>query len=218
MTRNLPQSRAPPESATGLRLARQLCMPSSLRRSLPITGAAVLITAALTDATPAPRVRPETPHAAALLADLVQRSPTARDLASALEQSDVVVYVRHRVFAGSTLNGRIGFVRSAMPTRFLIIEIGCPRSRLEQLVTLGHELQHAAELAADPTVADPRAMTRYFERIGTRTRVALATGATFETAAAQAVETRVRQELLGEKPTRRTAVSRGLERHNHDRP
>jgi hypothetical protein len=197
-------------------------MPSSLRRSLPITGAAVLITGALAvaqiHATPAPRVRPETPQAAELLEDLRQRSPTARNLALTLEGSDIVVYIRHRVFAGSTLNGRIGFVRSDMPTRFLIIEIGCPRSRLEQLVTLGHELQHAAEIAADPSVADPRAMARYFERIGVRTRIAAAADATFETAAAQTVETRVRQELLGEKPTARAAVSPGLERHSHDRP
>ena len=197
-------------------------MPSSLRRSLPITGVAVLMTGALaqaqTHATPAPRVRPETPQAVDLLEELVQRSTTARNLTIALEQSDVVVYVRHRMFAGSTLNGRIGFVRSDMPTRFLIIEIGCPRTRLEQLVTLGHELQHAAEIAADPTVSDPRAMTRYFDRIGVRTRTAVAAGATFETAAAQAVETHVRQELLGEKRTAQTAVSPGLERHSHGRP
>jgi hypothetical protein len=197
-------------------------MPSSLRRSLPIAGAAVLMTGALalaqTHATPAPRVRPETPQAADLLEELVQRSTTARRLTIALEQSDVVVYVRHRMFAGSTLNGRIGFVRSDLPTRFLIIEIGCPRSRLEQLVTLGHELQHAAEIAADPSVADPRAMIRYFDRIGVRTMTAAATGASFETAAAQAVETRVRQELLGEKRSTRAAVSPGLERHSHDRP
>jgi len=197
-------------------------MPSSLRRSLPITGVAVLITAALalaqTPATPAPRVRPETSQTADLLEDLVQRSPTVRDLTAALEQSDVVVYIRHRMFAGSTLNGRTGFVRSDMPTRFLIIEIGCPRSRLEQLVTLGHELQHAAEIAADPTVADPQAMTRYFGRIGVRTLIAATAGATFETAAAQAVEARVRRELVGARRTARAAAGPGLERHSHERP
>lgn len=197
-------------------------MPSSLRRSLPITGAAVLMTGALalaqTHATPAPRVRPETSEIASLLEDLVQRSPTARNLLIAIEHSDIVVYVRHRIFAESTLNGRTGFVRSEMPTRFLIIEIGCPRSRLEQLVTLGHELQHAAEVAADPTVADPRALAQYFDRIGVRTiSTAAAAGATFETAAAQIVETRVRQELLSEKRTA-AAVSPGLERHGHERP
>jgi hypothetical protein len=197
-------------------------MPSSLRRSLPITGAAVLMTGALalaqTHATPAPRVRPETFQTASLLEDLVHRSPTARSLLIALEQSDVVVYVRHRMFAESTLNGRTGFVRSDMPTRLLIIEIGCPRSRLEQLVALGHELQHAAEIAADPTVAGPRAMAQYFGRIGIRTiSTAAAAGATFETAAAQTVETRVRQELLSEKRTA-AAESPGLERHGHERP
>ena len=187
-------------------------MPLSFRRSLPITGAAVVMTGALavaqTHATPAPRVRPETQPTIELLDDLLTRSSTARELVATVNASDVVAYVRHRTFTGTTLNGRIGFVRSNAPTRTLIIEIACIRTWLEQLVTLGHELQHAAEIAAAPTVVDPPSLIRYFERIGLRIP-GMADEVMFETVAAQKTAARIRQELLGNTATTRTA--------NHER-
>jgi hypothetical protein len=174
-------------------------MPRAFRRSLPITAAAVLMTGALAEAqmraTPAPRVRPETNETQALLGELVARSPTARQLSDALQDSDVIVYIRHRTFTATTLDGRIGFVRSEAPTRTLIIEMACPRTWLDQLVTLGHELQHAVEIAAAPAVIDPPSLARYFNRIGIR-RGGSIDAATFETGRAQQVATQVRQELL----------------------
>src|SRR5262245_48283830 len=103
-------------------------MPTPLRRSLPITGVAVMLPGAMaqTHATPAPRVRPETTEAAQLLGDLVDRSATGRGLIEGLNAADVVVYIRHRTFTATTLDGRIGFVRSSEPTRMLIVEIACP--------------------------------------------------------------------------------------------
>lgn len=187
-------------------------MPLSFRRSLPITGAAVVMTGALavaqTHATPAPRVRPESTQTIALLNDLLARSRTARALVDALNRSDVIAYVRHRTFTTTTLDGRTGFVRSAAPTRMLIIELSCQRSWLEQMVTLGHELQHATEIAADRTVVDPASMVRYFDRIGVRTSVR--GELSFETAQARDVAARVRQELVGNCGTARTVTH---ERH-----
>ncbi len=89
-------------------------MPLSFRRSLPITGVAVVMTGALalaqTHATPAPRVRPETRQAADLLNDLIAQSRTGRELVDMLNDSDILAYVRHRRFTTTTLDGRIGFV------------------------------------------------------------------------------------------------------------
>lgn len=183
-------------------------MPLSFRRSLPITGAAVMMTGALavaqTHATPAPRVRPETTQTIELLEDLVARSPTARELVDAIDASDVIAYVRHRAFTGTTLNGRIGFVQSNAPTRTLIIEIASVRTWLEQLVTLGHELQHAAEIAAAPGVVDPPSLIRYFDRIGFRV-AGPPDDSMFETLRARNVAARIRQELLGNTGNTRTA-------------
>lgn len=174
-------------------------MPTSFRRSLPITGVAVMMTAALamaqTSATSAPRVRPETAQTEALLRDLLARSVTARALVAALQSSDVTVYIRHRTFTGMLQDGRIGLVRSESPTRLLIAEIGCPRPWFDQLVTLGHELQHAVEIAAARHVGDPRTLADYFGAIGFKTRGVA--DASFETSGAQEMATRIRQELLG---------------------
>lgn len=174
-------------------------MPLPFRRSLPITGAAVVTSAVLsvaqTHATPAPRVRPETAQTTALLNELLERSHTARELVETLSGTDLVAYVRHRTFTTATLNGRTGLVRSEAPTRTLIVEIAGQRSWLDQMVTLGHELQHVVEIAAEPAVVDPPSMVRYFSRIGIRTPGIEA--ASFETERAVTTAKRIRQELYG---------------------
>jgi hypothetical protein len=182
-------------------------MPLSFRRSLPITGVAVVMTGALamaqTHASPAPRVRPETSETADLFDELVTRSPTARSLAAAINESDLLIYIRHRTFTTATLNGRTGFVRSEGPTRTLIIEVACQRSWVDQMVTLGHELQHAAEIGASTSVVDPRSMARYFDRIGMRLS-GPGEAETFETARAQQVSVHIRQELIDNRGRTRT--------------
>ncbi len=82
-------------------------------------------------------MRPETDEARALLRELTTHSPTAMRLVDAIEQSSIVVYIRHRVFTETTLNGRIGLVRSDVPTRFLILALAAGRPAVDQLVALG---------------------------------------------------------------------------------
>lgn len=175
-------------------------MPSPLCRSLPIAGVAVLLTAALALADPPagapPHVRPETADAQSLLDELIARSPTARALVGELDRSTVLVYLRYRVFISARLNGRIGLVRSSRPTRTLIVELPCSRLRIEQLVTLGHELQHAVEIARQPAIVSPAALAAHFSRIGIRTSGPLEAD-TFETVDAIRVSTMVHKELLG---------------------
>jgi hypothetical protein len=175
-------------------------MPPSFRRSLPIAGVAALVTAAQalaeTPAGASPHVRAEAAGTRALVAALVERSVTARTLVDRLNSSDVVVYIRHRAFTGTTLDGRIGIVRSSGPFRYLIVELACDRTTVDQLVALGHELQHAVEIANAVQVVDAPTLAAHYMRIGTQTN----TGSpvlTFETDAARETSTRVRRELVG---------------------
>jgi hypothetical protein len=212
--RRRPQNRRnsarPARPLSGLHLAHQLDMPLSFRRSLPIAGVTVLMTAALAladiPAGAAPHVRPETRDARQLLDQLTTRSITARSLVDRLDDSDVVVYVRHRVFTVSTLDGRIGFLQSTQPSRYLIVELACGRPQLDQLVTLGHELQHAVEIADADAVVDPRSLAAYYSRIGERTW-SIREAQTFETSAARDISVKIRHELLG------TAARTTHERH-----
>jgi hypothetical protein len=175
-------------------------MPPPFRRSLPIAGAAVLMTAALAPAGPpasvTPHVRPETAQAQALLTELLARSRTAFELVDSIEHSDAIVYVRHRVFTDATLNGRIGLLRSNQPTRFLVLEVAAVRPAVDQLVALAHELQHAAEIARLGRAISPAGLAQYYAMIGEETSPCTGTR-TFETQAAREMSITIRRELLG---------------------
>jgi hypothetical protein len=81
---------------------------------------------------------------------------------------------------------------SAAGQRYLRIEVRTPRSPLELLATIGHELQHAVEIARAPGVRNSAAMRDLYRRIGQNGANAL----TFETSDAQEVGKRVRLELM----------------------
>jgi hypothetical protein len=194
---------------SGPALAEETGMPSPFRRSLPIAGVAVLVTAALaladSPASATSHLRPETADAAALVAELLTRSAIARGLAGELDRSNVLVYVRHRLFTSALLDGRIGLVQSTAPRRYLILELGCGRTRLEQLVTLGHELRHAVEIARAPAIVDAATLSTHYARIGWRTSGPLGVQ-TYETEAAIETAADIRKELLA--PAARTTHER----------
>src|SRR5207248_2570594 len=100
---------------------------------------------------------------------LTARSPTARALVDLVNRSDLVVYVRHRMFTSTMLEGRIGFVQSETPGRYVIVELACGQPRLTQLATLGHELAHASEIARSADVVSARTLSALYRRIGLRT-------------------------------------------------
>jgi hypothetical protein len=179
-------------------------MPQPFRRSLPIAGVAVLLVAALasaeTPAGPAPHVRAETHEARALVDELAARSATARALVDRIQASDVIVYVRHRTFEDPGLDGRTGLLGSDPARRFLVVELACGRAYLTQLVTLGHELQHAVEIADVATAFDASSLAALYSRIGER-QSRSAGRVTFETRNARDTALQVRRELLTQMNT-----------------
>jgi hypothetical protein len=180
-------------------------MPSPIRRALVIAATILVIAAAAQAQTPAaeaiPRVRPETAEARALLDELLARSPTAQRLVDHLQESDVIVYVRYRWFATESINGHIGLASARPRHRYLIIELACRRTRLQQLETLGHELRHAVEIADEASVTNSSSLSAFYRRIGQ-----FVTGAgtleAFETTAAAETGHQVRSELVGAQTLR----------------
>jgi len=144
---------------------------------------------------PVPRLRPESPELRALTARATARSPIVRALINQLDQSTVIVYVRHRVFGPVTVDGRIGLLSAAGPYRFLVIELACDRGELTQMATLGHELHHALEIAGDPSIVDARSLIRFYTRFGLALQP-MGVTMTFETYGAADTGARVRHELL----------------------
>ena len=128
-------------------------------------------------ARPGTRVRGGDPQAAALLDRGVSASPTFRQLVDTIERSDVIVHVETRPM---TIPGRLQFAGSAGGSRYLRVSVRVPGREAELVAWLGHELQHAVELAGAPEVVDHESLLKYYRRVGMRR-----SAGTVETLAAQ---------------------------------
>jgi hypothetical protein len=176
-------------------------MPLRAARLLLAAIAAIAVgaTVAAAQDTPCPaaaHVRGASEETAALLRELVDRSPTARELVDRLEHSDAIIYVRFEWFPSATLRGRIGFLTaSSSVRRVLVIELASRYTRIEQLSALGHELQHATEIAGAGGVFDAKTLAALYTKIGEPTGRMLGSE-TYETDAAAAMGRRVRAELV----------------------
>lgn len=142
-----------------------------------------------------PRVRPLTARFAALLTLGYQTSPTLAALVDALERSDVIVHVVERWRQQAGTIGETRLVARAAGVRYLRIFLDV-RVRDEALMALlGHELQHAWEIAQAPWVIDQATLACLYRRIGHDSRHVSPGVAGVDTQAAREVARQVRAEL-----------------------
>ena len=118
------------------------------------------------------------------------------------------------MFTSTAFSGRLALLSSGSDTRYVIVELACGQSRVDALVTLGHELQHAVEVARAPAVVSAPTLAAHYARIGLRTS-GPTEPLTFETQAALDVSSSVRREVLGS--TARTTHDRARS-HRHEDP
>jgi hypothetical protein len=137
-----------------------------------------------------PAVRPESAEAGALIASGTDRSATFRDLATRLDLTDVVVYVRLSRCA-ARVPACLNWVASSAGSRRLLIRVDrFDRSLDDVTALLAHELQHASEVASATEVTDLGSFQRLFASRGWKH----ADG--FETAQAGDVTRTVAAELI----------------------
>jgi hypothetical protein len=142
------------------------------------------------------RTRGVSPSAQALLVEASQRSSIVNGLLLELEQSDLFVYVAD-VIPGAVTGpaSYLSFMHDDGTSRYVLIRID--RSRLsshERIIWLGHELQHAVEVAAAPQVRDSDGLARLYRRIGWESVLNR-----FETLEASITGNRVRSEIHGRR-------------------
>ncbi len=101
-----------------------------------------------------------------LLDDGAHRSLTFARLLDRIERSDVIVYVEAAPALPISLAGRLMLAACAHGQRYLRIQIAPAGLPEEMIATLGHELQHAVEVADSPDVRDDRALADLYRRIG----------------------------------------------------
>lgn len=118
-------------------------------------------------------------------------SVTFRSLMARLERSDVIVYIEQVPRLPGALEGRMMIVSSGHGQRYVRIQITMRGAPHDSIAVLGHELQHAVEVASETWVSDQATLAALYQRIGTH-----AGHHVYDTVAAQEVGRIVRRELL----------------------
>jgi hypothetical protein len=130
---------------------------------------------------------------AGAIADGLRRSTTFAQLVLALDRSDVIVYIETARSMPSSLAGRMLIAPGPAGHRYLRIQVGAAPRGNELIALVGHELQHALEVAESPGVRDEPSLIALYEAIshGERGRHR------YDTMAAQNAGRKVRLELIG---------------------
>ena len=121
----------------------------------------------------------------------VTHSFTFRNLLARLERSDVIVYIEEVAGLPGTLDGRMMMLPATHGQRYVRIQIVTRGAPDDEVALLGHELQHALEVAEEAGVCDQATLTALYERIGRRGGRHL-----YDTRAAQEIGRVIRRELL----------------------
>ena len=151
------------------------------------------------DSDPTQSVRPRDATASILVQFGRDRSQTFRDLLADLRRSDVIVYVDVHDDPANTEAGTLRFIGGGNGVRFVMatVETGTsrPAAVQENLValtaTLGHELQHAREVADTPSIRSVADFETHYRAVGTKVH-----GNSLDTEAARHIGLLVERELV----------------------
>lgn len=146
-------------------------------------------------AAPAPsHVRAVSEHARQTLTDGLSRSATIARLVAALEASDVIVFVDTRVDPAIPTAETMLMVKTKS-VRYVHVILNPRMTTDERVEYLGHELQHAVEIAGDESAVDGPSVRKRFGAIGRELGQSTQREKSFETDGARLVSILVRREL-----------------------
>jgi hypothetical protein len=139
------------------------------------------------------RIRSATPRVSRLIADGARRSRTFAELVSKIHDTNVIVYVEATFSLPADTAGRILLSGVAGNQRYLRVHVRATLQGDQMIAVIAHELRHALEIAADPSVINEDALAALYRRIGHTGSGASA----YDTEAAQITGRIVRDELVG---------------------
>jgi len=150
-------------------------------------------------------VRSTDPRALAWIQGGAEGSQTFRELLNRLSTSDLIVYVQ----VVDRLNNAFGhtyIVKATETVRYVRVEVVPSGNFAEMIALVGHELQHAVEIAGAPKVRDRQTLAQFYlskaENWGGADR--------YDSVEARVTEERVKRELLGSAGYRSAAAD-----HSH---
>lgn len=148
---------------------------------------------------PLAQVRPADARAAGLLLEGVQRSRTFRALLDEIEDGDLIVYVAAQPGLNRTIAGQVTWMAATGRVRYVRISLNPTLTTRVLVATLGHELQHAVEIAREPSIVDPSSLERYYEAHGINAPPHLEG---WDTEQARVIGEAVRREMAAPRRTR----------------
>jgi hypothetical protein len=153
-----------------------------------------------------PHIRTANRQLRAMMSAGLQVSPTLHGIIKRIELSDVIVYLDTHLLTTPGVAAQSQFVSTTAGHRYLRVIIDSRFSGAPLVGLIGHELQHVAEIAGEPSVVDPRSLATYYRRIGFKSPA----GGTnrFESAAAIAAGRRVMQDAMEHSTEVNAAVVR----------
>jgi hypothetical protein len=154
----------------------------------------------------ASHVRAVSDRARDTLADALVRSATVERLVNALNASDVIVFIDTRLDPAIP-TAETMLMTSTGSVRYVHVILNPKLPIDERVEYLGHELQHAMEIAGDRTAVDSASVRRLFASIGRELPAPGVREKSFETDGARLVSLAVRKDLA-----RTSADRRGLTR------
>src|SRR5262245_38055700 len=152
------------------------------------------------------RIRPSGDYERTLLTDGLSRSYTFRRLVERLHESDVIVHVMARpVRAALSIDGGLQFLGATTTDRIVRVVLFRNIDHERMIAMLGHELQHAVEVANAPELRSQRALDAYYRLHGVRGDLGQ------DTSEAREVEWKIRTEVGSRSKMHREVVQPGCE-------
>jgi len=115
-------------------------------------------------------VRASEPRMRSAVSSGIARSTFFAGLVARLDASDVIAYVETDCLMPESLQGRLTFMSIGGGRRYLMIQIACALTGSGQIAMIGHELQHAVEIANAESVVDAASLGAEYRRIGFASR------------------------------------------------
>jgi hypothetical protein len=96
----------------------------------------------------------------------LRRSPTFATLVGELAQSNLIIHVETSLELPRGMGGMLRFVTAVGSVRYVRVSIAPHLTSHALVAMIGHELQHAVEIARAPEVTDQAGIARLYGRIG----------------------------------------------------
>ena len=113
-----------------------------------------------------PHVRSSVPRLAALLTRGVECSSTLRHLVATLDASDIIVHIEAKQRRPSLSGYLAHHIVAVAGIRYLRIYVEMHGAERQLIALIGHELQHAVEVAQAADARTSADLKRVFDRLG----------------------------------------------------